>query len=219
MKNTLEFFKTIGGLKNIQRRGILFYGFKNADSASDHTFRLAIMAWVFAHGRKLDLSKLLKLVLVHDICKVYTGDLTPYEGLFPKDKKSGYKLAWRWRRLSLQEKQKRYKAKFQKELRALKQLTAKLPKKIQEDMFTSWIDCQKLESPEAKFMEQLDRTENLLEALESWEQDKNFPTLPWWEHADEVIHDQALLDFLEEIEHEEIGKSKKPKQSLHKERR
>ncbi|MDO8633572.1 MAG: HD domain-containing protein [Candidatus Wildermuthbacteria bacterium] len=211
MKKTLKFFETIGKLKNIQRRGILFYGFKDADSATDHTFRLAIMAWVFGHGRKLDLAKLLKLALVHDICKVYTGDLTPYEGLFPKDKKSGYRLAWRWRRLSLKEKQKRYKEKFKKELRALKKLTSKLPDKVREDIFASWLDYQRLESPEAKFMVQLDGVENLLEAFESWEQNKKFPTLPWWEHADEVIHDKALLDFLEEIEHKELGHHRKAK--------
>ena len=208
MKKTLEFFKKIGELKNIQRRGVLFYGFKNADTATDHTFRLAIMAWVFGYGRNLDFAKLVKLALVHDICKVYTGDITPYEGLFPKNKKGGYRVAWRWRRLSLQEKQRRYKEKFRKELRALKKLTSKLPEDIRKDIIESWLDYQKLESHEAKFMEQLDRAENLLEALESWEQDKKFPTLPWWEHADEVIHDKALLDFLEEIEQEEIGKKK-----------
>lgn len=202
-KEFLHFLLMIGKLKSIQRQGVLYYGFKNADSATDHCFRLAMMAWLFGKGRKLDAAKLFKLALVHDLCKVYTGDLTPYNGLFKKGK-NGYRLAWRWRRLSLTEKQRRYKEKFRKEFLALKKLTKNIPAELKKDILETWLDFQKAETPEAKFLEQLDRAENLLEAFECWKQNRKFPTLPWWEHADEVIHDRALLQFLEEIEKEEL---------------
>lgn len=210
MKSLLQFLKTIRGLRSIKRQGVLYYGVKekDVDSASDHTFRLTLMVWLLGQGRKLNLAKAMKLALVHDLCKVYTGDITPYEGLFDKNDKK-YKLAWRWRRLSLKEKQKRHKAKLRKEQAALQKLTVKLPSNMKRDILDAWADCLKMESPEAKFVIQLDRIENLLEAFEQFEKNRKFPTQPWWEHADEVVHDKELLGLLDAISNEELHILKK----------
>lgn len=211
MKSALSFLQKAGELKNIQRQGVLYYGFKKADSATDHVFRLALMIWMFGKKRKLNIAKAFRLALVHDLCKVYTGDITPYDGLLPANGKNRYKAAWRWRRLSLAEKKKRHKEKFQKEKRALQKLTGKLPAEIKRDIMDIWFEYQKVESPEAKFVFQLDRIENLLEAFECREKDKDFPTLPWWEHTDEVVHDPELLEFMEEIAKAELRQSKSRK--------
>ncbi|MBI4123053.1 MAG: HD domain-containing protein [Parcubacteria group bacterium] len=211
MKHDLQFLQKAGELKHIQRQGVLYYGFKEADSATDHVFRLALMIWIFGKRRKLNIAKAFKLALVHDLCKVYTGDITPYDGLLPKNGKNRFKLAWRWRRLSLAEKKKRYKEKFQKEKRALQKLTGELPQDVRKDIMAVWLEYQKVESPEAKFVFQLDRMENLLEAFECWERDKNFPTLPWWEHADEVVYDPNLIELLEKISKAELSQSKSRK--------
>ncbi|MDP3901327.1 MAG: HD domain-containing protein [bacterium] len=212
MKRTLAFLQKVGELKHLQRQGVLLYGYKNADSASDHTLRLAIMVWVFGQGRRMNLEQALKIALVHDLCKVYTGDITPYDGLFSNGKaasaKEKYDVAKRWRRLTIKQKEKRFKDRFRKEYAALKKLIGKLPERVRRDMERAWCDYQKLESPEAKFVNQVDRAENLLEAFEAWEIDKRFPTMPWWEHADEVIHDKTLQEFLREIEKEELRRKK-----------
>lgn len=204
MRYFLQFLKTIRGLRNIRRQGVLYYGVKekDVDSASDHTFRLTLMVWLLGQRRKLDLARAMKLALVHDLCKVYTGDITPYQGLFDKNDRK-YKLAWRWRRLSLKEKQRRHKAKLRKEQAALQKLTAKLPPHMKKDILDAWAECLKMESPEAKFVLQLDRIENLLEAFEQFEKNRKFPTQPWWEHADEVVSDKELLELLETISKEE----------------
>jgi putative hydrolase of HD superfamily len=166
------------------------------------------MIWLFGQGRRLDLNRAFKLALVHDLCKVYTGDITPYDGLFKNGRRASSKEkreeAQRWRRLTLKEKKRWFQQRFRKEYAALKKLTSKLPEKVRRDMERIWLDYQRQESPEAKFVSQLDRAENLLEALEAWESDKRFPTMAWWEHADESIHDKALLDFLREIEAAEL---------------
>lgn len=209
MENTLQFLQAVGRLKDIQRRGILLYGLKKADSATDHTFRLVVMAWLFGNRRRLNLSKAFKLALVHDLCKVYTGDITPYEGLLAKNDKDGHKLAWRWRRLTLAEKQKRFKQKFRKEKAAMQKLTKILPSDLKKDFMDIWLEYQECHSPEAKFVAQLDRIENLLEAFEMRKTDKRFPTLPWWEHADEVVHDKELLELMEEISRAELQLEKK----------
>lgn len=209
MKHVLAFFKKVGELKNIQRKGVLFYGVKHADSTTDHSFRLALMAWMFGTGRKLNMEKLLKFVLVHDICKVYAGDITPYEGLFPKKGENRYALAWRWRRLSLEEKEKRWKRKWERERKAMDRLAKNLPEAMRKELLGFWDEYHRMDTPEARFVYQLDRAENLIEALESFEENRKFPTRPWWEHADEVIHDSKILDFVEAISRAEMNIAKR----------
>lgn len=208
MKNILKFLIEVGRLKNIKRKGIAFYGVKNPDSAIDHSFRMAVMIWLFGKEKKINIEKALKIALIHDICKVLTGDITPYDGLLPENKKERDKFVRRWRRLSLDIKEKRYTQKFKKEYSALKKLISQLPPKMKEEIKKIWLDYHRSESPEAKFVSQIDIAENLLEAFEWWKKNKKFPTGPWWQHADEVIDDPTLSNFLKEIEKEEL-KSKR----------
>jgi len=208
MKNTLEFLIEVGRLKNIKRKGVAFYGVKNPDSATDHSFRMAMMIWLFGKEKKINIEKALKIALIHDICKVLTGDITPYDGLLPENKKERDIFVRRWRRLSLNKKEQRHIQKFKKEYSALKKLISQLPPKIKEEIKRLWLDYHRSESPEAKFVSQIDIAENLLEAFEWRKKNKKFPTQPWWEHAEEVIDDQSLLNFLKEIEKEELKRSR-----------
>ena len=206
MKNILKFLIDIGKLKSVLRKGITFYGVKNPDSATDHSFRMAMMIWLFGKEKNINIKKALKIALIHDICKVLTGDITPYDGLLPKNKKERDKFVKRWRRLSLREKERRHIQKFKKEYGALKKLISQLPPKIKEEIEKTWLDYHRSESPEARFVSQIDITENLLEAFEWWKKNKKFPTQPWWEHVEEVIDDPSLLKFLKEIEKGELGR-------------
>jgi putative hydrolase of HD superfamily len=203
MKNILNFLIEIGKLKNIKRKGITFYGVKQPDSATDHSFRMALMTWLFSRGKRINAGKAFKMALIHDICKVYTGDITPYDGLLPQNKKERDKFVIKWRRLPLKEKEKRYAQKFKKEYNALKRLISKLPKKLRKEIINIWLDYHQNRSSEARFVSQLDVVENLLEAFEQWKKNKKFPMRPWWEHIEEAIDDPILLKFLKEIEKEE----------------
>jgi len=204
MKNIFNFLIEIGKLKNVKRKGITFYGVKNPETTNDHTFRMAMMAWILGARKKLNLEKLIKIALVHDLCKVYAGDITPYNGFLPRDKKERYKFVRKWPRLSREEKEKWSVEKFKKEYSALKNLTSKMPRELKKEMLTLWTEYTKWTTPEGKFVYQLDMIENLLESFEHWKKDRRFPTKPWWEHTEEVIDDPNLLKFLKEIEKEEL---------------
>lgn len=204
MKNILDFLTTVGELKTIKRKGIAFYGVKNPDSATDHSFRVALMVWLFGNEKKINIGKAIKIALIHDICKVYTGDITPYNGLLPKDKKERDRFVRKWRRLPVRKKEKKHNQKLEKEQNALKKLTSKLPPKLKKEIVNLWLDYVKIESPESRFVHQLDVVENLIEAFEWRKKRKSFPTKPWWEHADEVIDEPILQKFLKEIEKAEL---------------
>lgn len=207
MKNILKFFIEIGKLKNIKRKGIAFYGVKNPDSATDHTFRSAMMAWVFGTmKRNLNVEKVIKLTLIHDIYKIYLGDATPYAGLLPKNKKKKAEFVKRWRRLFQIQKERRYKKKYEKQYEVFQKLFKNLPQELKEEAVNLQKDYTKRLTPESKFVVQIDLLEDLLEVLEQYRKNKKFPTRPWWEHADEVVDDPTLLKFLKEIEKEELKK-------------
>ena len=211
MDKILEFLTEIGKLNKIKRKGITFYGVRNPDSATDHSFRMALMVWIFAKEKNLNIEKALKIALIHDICKVYTGDITPYDGLLPRNKKEREKFVRKWRRLSQKEKEKRYIEKFKKEYKAILKLASKLPPRLKKEMVALWLDYAKAKSQESKFVYQIDATENLVEAFECWKKNKKFPTRPWWQHIDEIVDNPVLLKFLEAIEKKELEKRKKPK--------
>jgi len=206
MDKILQFLLKSGELKKIKRKGISFYKSGEPDSASDHSFRMALMAWLFSQNKKIDPEKAMKMALIHDIAKVLTGDITPYDGLLPKNSKQREEFVKKWRRLPLKEKEKRYKDKLKKEEGALKKLTGKLPPALREDIISVWLEYYQGKSPEAKFVHQIDVLENLLESLEMWLKNKTFPTQPWWERADEAIDDPQLLKLMKEIEDMELGR-------------
>jgi putative hydrolase of HD superfamily len=211
MRSLLNFFINTGKLKKIKRKGVVFYGVKDPETTAAHTFRMALMTWILGEEKKekIDIERALKMALVHDLCEVFAGDITPYDGILPKDKKARYEFVRKWPRFSQREKAKRQNKKFRKEKKALEKLIKKLPEKLQKEIMDLWIEYEAGVTKEGRFVRQMDRAENLLEAFELWKRDNNFPTKPWWQHADEVIDDPVLLRFLKEIEKEELAKSQK----------
>ncbi len=205
MRDILKFFLEIGKLKDVARKGITFYGVKDPDSSTDHTFRSAVMAWVFGKmAGNLDVEKLIKLTLIHDIYKIYLGDATPYAGLLPKAQKDIFQVASRWRRLDLNKKQQRYNKKYGAQYKVFRKLFANLPSDLRKEAVDLQQDYTRRLSRESKFIAQIDLLEDLLEALEQHKKNKKFPTRPWWEHADEMVESPVLLKFLKKVADEEL---------------
>jgi len=208
MENTLKFLMAVGKLKKIKRRGMMLYGIKNPETTADHTFRMTIMSWILGEKKRFDIEKVIKMSLAHDLCEVYVGDITPYDGILPKDKKKRYKFVRQWPRFSKKDKRKRYFDKLKKEKKSLERLTKNLSKKLRKEILDLWWDYEMGISREGRFVRQVDRVENLLEAFECWQKNKRFPTKPWWQHAEEVVDDPILLEFLSTISKKELKRKK-----------
>ncbi len=204
MENLLNFFIETGKLKRKNRKGMMFYGIKDPETTAEHTYRMAIVAWVLGTMNGLNIEKVIKTSLVHDLCEVYAGDITPYDGLLPKGEKERYDFVRKWPHLSEEVKKKRHKDKQEKELKSLEKLVKNLNPKIKKEILSLWWDLELGKTKEARFTKQIDRAENLIEAFDCWQRDKNFPTKPWWQHADETIDDELVQKFLKEIEIEEL---------------
>lgn len=202
MKNILNFLIEVGQLKKMPRTGFLWLGIKKPETIAQHSFRVAMMNWVLGEQMKpkLNLEKVIKISLVHDLCEVYAGDMTPYWGLLPKDPKKRKEVLKRWIRLPKKIKEKRDKEKFEKEKKSLENLIKNLEPRLKKEIMGCWLDYERFGSKEGRFVKQGDKIETLLQAKEYWKSDKHSPVFGWWEEVKELVDDPLLLKFLKEIE-------------------
>ena len=212
MDKTIKFLSNIGKLKGMPRRGWVIRDIKNGESIAEHIFRVTIMAWVLADKKrnKLNLEKLIKMALTHDLCEVYAGDATPYDSILPKGKKARQALLKTWPRFSEEEKKKLSEKKFKKENAGLDKLLKDLPFRLQKEIKHLWLDYEQGLSPEGRFFRHADRIEGFLQAAEYWKAYKKPDLRPFWVQAEELHDDPVLLDFMEQM-NKEFFKGKKPK--------
>ena len=203
MKDLINFFIDLGRLKKMPKRGWVLIGVKDPESVSDHSFRVAVMAWLLAKEKKekLNIEKVIKIALAHDLCETFCGDLTPYDygSLLPEDKKEWPRSFDKWPRLSGEEKVKRNKEKYQRESDSLKRLLSDLPLPAKKEIMALWQEYEKGSNKEARFVKQINRLETLFQALEYARENKKPPYRSWWIGSKEIIDDPLLVEFMNEL--------------------
>jgi len=204
MDKIIKFLIEIGKLKKMPRRGWVIRDIKNPETIAEHIFRAALMAWVLAEskGKNFNVGKLIKIALVHDLCEVYAGDITPYDSILPRDKEKRRELLKTWPRFSEEEKKRLADEKYKKERVGLEKLIKDLQPKLRNEMRSLWLDYEKGLSREGRFFKHTDRIEISLQATEYWRINKNLPQNPFWVQARELHDDPVLLEFINQIDKE-----------------
>ncbi len=101
MEELVKFFFEVGKLKKMARKGWVINNIKNPESIAEHVFRAALMAWFLGTKKKgLNIERIIKMALIHDLCEIYAGDTTPYDSVLPRTKKQREKLMKTWPRFS-----------------------------------------------------------------------------------------------------------------------
>lgn len=85
MNKLLSLAISAGKLKQIKRKGWIRAGIERVESVAEHSYRTAFMAMLIGDKLKLDVEKMIKMALLHDIAECITGDITPQE--MKKEKK------------------------------------------------------------------------------------------------------------------------------------
>lgn len=201
MKELVNFFHEIGEIRKIPRRGWVLIGAKKPADVIDHSFRLAVMTWILGRSKRLHVERAIKMALVHDLCELYAGDVTPYDynSILPKDKRKWPKLFDTWPRFSKSEKIRFFQKKHKKEKAALMKLTSGLPSNLKREILGLWIDYDKGLSKEARFIRQVNRLETLLQAFEYGKENKRRPFHAWWVGTEEKVDDPSLIEFMFQI--------------------
>lgn len=198
----IHFLIEAGKLKKIKRTGWLLRGVKNPESVADHTFRMALMAWIFARSKGLNYERVIKMALIHDLCEVKLGDITPYDSLLPngvKDRKRKQILR-KWPRWTKEKKGEMRSDKLRKESESLERVLKGLPLPLKKEIKNLWLEYIWGQSAEAKFLRQADKIENLIQALEYEKSDKDFPVGPFWVEVKELVDDPDLIEFMKALE-------------------
>ena len=139
LQKQIAFIKEIDKIKYIQRRSKLFNSDRRENDA-EHSWHLAMMAIVLAEhsNNSIDLLKVLKMVLIHDIGELDAGDTFIYD----TTKKH---------------------ANIDEEHIAAKRIFGLLPQEQAEELLALWEEFEEGETDEAKFAKTMDRFEPLLQ--------------------------------------------------------
>ena len=135
----INFIKEIDKIKYIQRKTKLFHSDRPENDA-EHSWHLAMMTIVLAEHSDVpvDVLKVLKMVLIHDIVEIDAGDTFIYDT------------------------QKSH-SNTENELIAAKRIFGLLPAEQAEEMIAIWQEFEAGETPDARFAKAMDRMEPLLQ--------------------------------------------------------
>ena len=178
----MEFIKEIDKLKYIQRKTKLFNSDRHENDA-EHSWHLAMMVMVLSEyaNEPVDVLKVLKMVLLHDIVEIDAGDTFLYDTT-------------------------KNHVNTEEELIAAQRIFGILPEDMAKDFMEIWIEFENGETKDAKFAKAIDRLEPILQNLSNqggtWtEYNVPFDTVYQkidkikdgstflWDHVDELIEE------------------------------
>ncbi|WP_299834067.1 HD family hydrolase [uncultured Tenacibaculum sp.] len=135
----IEFIKEIDKIKYIQRKTKLFNSDRRENDA-EHSWHLAMMALVLSEhsDHKVDLLKVIKMVLIHDIVEIDAGDTFLYDKIKNHDN-------------------------TEEEKKCAERIFGILPKKQATEFIEIWAEFESGTSNEAKFAKSLDSLEPILQ--------------------------------------------------------
>jgi putative hydrolase of HD superfamily len=135
----VEFIKEIDKLKYIQRRTKLFNS-DRCENDAEHSWHLAMMTIVLAEhaNNPIDVLKVVKMVLIHDIVEIDAGDTFIYDTAKNHDN-------------------------TEEELLAARRIFGILPTPQAKESIDIWLEFEEGITEEAKFARSMDRFEPLLQ--------------------------------------------------------
>ncbi len=135
----IRFIEEIDKMKQIFRKNIVI-GTERNENDAEHSWHLAMMAILLAEysaDQDVDLLKVVKMVLIHDIVEIDAGDTFCYD-------------------------QEGYKDKEEREKNAAKRIFNILPSDQAQEIWDLWQEFEGLNTSEARFAACLDRFQPLI---------------------------------------------------------
>lgn len=172
---TLDFALLIGKLKRLPRTGWVDRNIHDPESVAEHSYRMALLAMVLAPTLSFDVTKTMKLALVHDLAEAEIGDIVTVRGTEIVG--------------DIVEKRA-------KELKAMQGIAQLLDIHKLEALFSEYIEQS---SPEARLVKQLDRLEMLIQAYE-YESEQKVDLEEFFATTRHELKGGELEDLLEELE-------------------
>ncbi|WP_410208920.1 HD domain-containing protein [Fusobacterium sp.] len=141
----IDFLFEIDRVKTILRQSVVLGDINRRENDAEHSWHMAMCAIVlkeYVEVENVDMEKVLKMILVHDIVEVYSDD-TPAFSEFSKEEK------------------------FRKELAAAEKIFGILPEEQYKEFLKIWLEFENMESDESKFANVFDRFQGFMQNLTS----------------------------------------------------
>lgn len=133
------FFRSVLKLKSVKRAGwVSKVKVESAESVADHSFAMCAVAMLFSDMLGLDTSRVMKMVVLHDLAESVVGDYIP--GAVPSAEK-----------VSLEKK-------------AMQGILASLPAKARSEYAEIWAEYLGNRTRAARFVHRIDKFEMALQA-------------------------------------------------------
>lgn len=138
LKKQMDFILEVDKVKNIMRQTYLADGNRKENDA-EHSWHLALMAVLLSEyaNEKVELAKVIPMVLVHDLVEIDAGDTYAYDEVGAATKEA-------------------------REKKAAERIYGMLPKDQGKWLMELWQEFEAYETPEAKFAHVLDNSQPLL---------------------------------------------------------
>jgi len=134
----IEFIVEMDKLKTIKRKTKLI-GLDEEEDDAEHSWHISLMAMILAEyaNEKIDLLKVIKMLLIHDLVEIYAGDTFCYDTEGNENKR-------------------------ERELAAAEKLYALLDRQRADELRELWDEFEAMETPESQFANSMDRLQPML---------------------------------------------------------
>ena len=138
LKKQIEFIREIDKLKSIFRKTLLMDG-KRYENDAEHSWHVCVMAVLLSEyaNKKINLLRVIKMLLFHDIVEIYAGDTFCYDEKAAIDQ-------------------------LKRETAAARRIYRILPDDQRKEFYHIWREFDAKKSPEAKYAAALDRLHPIL---------------------------------------------------------
>lgn len=134
----IDFIVEIDKMKKILRQTSVI-GVDKRENDAEHSWHISLMAVVLEEysNEKIDILKVVKILLTHDLVELYAGDTFCYDVKGNEDKRD-------------------------RELKAAEKIYGMLDKDKGEELRALWDEFEEMQSPEALFAASMDRIQPML---------------------------------------------------------
>ena len=139
LESQIAFIVEIDGLKQVLRQSLLLADGRQENDA-EHSWHLATMAILLhehAAGVGVDLLRVLKMLLIHDLVEIDAGDTFAYDEAAQRDREA-------------------------REAAAAQRIFGLLPGEQGEELRSSWEEFEARETPSARYAAAMDRLQPVL---------------------------------------------------------
>jgi putative hydrolase of HD superfamily len=175
----LAFLQEIEKYKTIERE-MFCSNLNRAESDAEHSWHIAMFLILFENDlpQDIDMKKMLKLALMHDLVEIYAGDTFAYDKQNQATKK-------------------------ERESKAAKKLFSQLPKDLNKEFMNLFDEYEEIKTKEAKIVKSFDKIQPILQNLcssgKSWQKHKiTFSDIDQYKRK-YVEHNDLILGIYEKL--------------------